>query len=197
MTTTSVIRDGIHTKRAAKDAGNHNEADWPAWVWVALRTDHAGETGAVWIYKGILLTSRDADVLAFARTHMKTESRHLHEISAILPQARRSKLVWLWRVLGWLTGAIPGLIGRNMVFATIEAVETFVDRHYQDQIDRLTAKGGDPVLASMLDGWRQDEVAHRDDAACRMNVPAGFAVAAWTKAVSAGSALAVAVARHV
>lgn len=197
MTTTSGLRAGMHQKHPAENAGDDNVADWPEWVWVALRTDHAGETGAVWIYKGILLTSRDADVKAFARTHMRTESRHLHEISEILPQERRSKLVWLWRVLGLLTGAIPGLIGRKMVFATIEAVETFVDRHYQDQIDRLRADGGDPALATMLDGWRQDEVAHRDDAACRTKSEPGFAVAAWTKAVSAGSALAVAVARHV
>lgn len=172
-------------------------SNWPDWVWASLRTDHAGETGAVWIYRGVLATSRDDETRAFARAHIETESRHLREVSAILPRAMRSRLVWLWRILGWVTGVIPGLLGRDAVFATIEAVETFVDQHYQEQIDRLRAEAGDAALLSLLDGWRNDEVAHRDDAAHRQkNVP-GFALVIWTRLVRAGSAVAVKVARHI
>ena len=35
--------------------------------------------------------------------------------------------------MGWLTGALL-LFGRKAIFATIEAVETFVDHHYAQQI---------------------------------------------------------------
>ncbi|MBY0568817.1 MAG: demethoxyubiquinone hydroxylase family protein [Hyphomonadaceae bacterium] len=183
----------LETQRAV----SRPEADWPVWVWAALRTDHAGETGAVWIYRGVLATSRDPEVRAFARAHMDTESRHLREVSAIVPAERRSRLVWLWRILGWMTGAVPGLMGRDAVFATIEAVETFVDQHYQEQIDRLRADNGDTSLTSMLDGWRQDEVAHRNDASHRRQAAPGIMLAAWTRLVSAGSAFAVTIARHV
>ena len=40
-------------------------------------------------------------------------------------------------MMGWLTGALPALFGRKAIFATIEAVETFVDHHYAQQIARL------------------------------------------------------------
>ena len=41
-----------------------------------LRTDHAGETGAVWIYRGVLAVSRDPALRAFAQRHLATERRH-------------------------------------------------------------------------------------------------------------------------
>lgn len=170
---------------------------WPAWVWTELRTDHAGETGAIWIYKGVLATSRDPQARAFAHAHLQTETRHLNEVSAILPPTKRSRLLWLWRALGWITGVVPGLTGRTAVFATIEAVETFVDQHYQAQIDRLRAESGDAVLMASLERWRHDEVAHRDDAASRLKAPPNWALKIWTRLVGFGSALAVRAARIV
>ena len=40
-----------------------------------LRTDHAGETGAVFIYKGILLFSKDKKIIEFANNHLLTEKK--------------------------------------------------------------------------------------------------------------------------
>ena len=42
-----------------------------------MRSNHAGETGAVWIYKGVLALSRDAEIRAFAEHHLETEQSHL------------------------------------------------------------------------------------------------------------------------
>ena len=42
--------------------------------------------------------------------------------------------------MGWLTGALPALFGRQAIFATIEAVETFVDQHYEQQVVRIDAQ---------------------------------------------------------
>ena len=45
-----------------------------------LRASHAGETGAVWIYRGILLVNRfkrDSDIDMFAKHHLATE-KDLH-----------------------------------------------------------------------------------------------------------------------
>ena len=44
-----------------------------------LRSDHAGETGAVYIYKGIVavaLWRGDAELLSFAKAHGVTEADH-------------------------------------------------------------------------------------------------------------------------
>ena len=103
----------------------------------ALRSDHAGETGAVSIYRGILAVSRHESVRAFACRQLETEQRHLRLMEEMLTPTKRSKLLPAWRVAGWLIGELTALFGPNAVFRTIDAVESFVDRHYADQVDRL------------------------------------------------------------
>ena len=47
-----------------------------------LRSDHAGETGAVYIYKGIQAVAQwrgDLELMAFAKAHGATEADHLAE----------------------------------------------------------------------------------------------------------------------
>ena len=57
---------------------------YPKWLERSLRSDHAGELGAVWIYHGILWATKDEQVRAFAEKHLLTESRHLLEIESVL-----------------------------------------------------------------------------------------------------------------
>ena len=104
-----------------------------------LRTDHAGETGAVMIYRGVLAVTRDRTLRDFAFHHREAELRHLALMEELLPHRRRSRLLPLWRLSGWLTGALPACIGPRAVYATIEAVETFVDHHYAAQLDMIDA----------------------------------------------------------
>jgi ubiquinone biosynthesis monooxygenase Coq7 len=171
-----------------------------------LRTDHAGETGAVRIYRGILAVSRDPAVRAFAARHLDTEARHLERIESVLPPAHRSRLLPAWRAAGWLTGAIPALFGARAVHATIEAVETFVDRHYAGQLERID--GIDPAgadarlqaLRALLDACRRDEVEHRDEAAAALGGvgrDVGPLLRGWTRIVGVGSVAAVAVCRRI
>jgi ubiquinone biosynthesis monooxygenase Coq7 len=94
-----------------------------------LRSDHAGETSAVAIYLGILAVSRDPKIRAFAQEHLATEREHIARMEALLRPGQRSVLLPLWRVAGWLTGFLPALAGPRAVYATIDAVETFVDHH--------------------------------------------------------------------
>lgn len=84
-------------------------AGLPAGLVADLRSDQAGETGAVWIYRGVLAVSRDPALRAFAQRHLATERRHLGLIEACLPAADHSRLLPLWRLAGWLTGALPAL----------------------------------------------------------------------------------------
>jgi ubiquinone biosynthesis monooxygenase Coq7 len=186
-------------------------AAWPAALRRELRTDHAGEAGAVMIYRGVLAVARDSTLRAFAQHHLETESRHLALIEAVVPPSGRSRLLPLWRVAGWLTGALPACFGPRTVYATIEAVETFVDTHYAAQlaqIDALAPGAEPPVRASLvqlralLAACREDELVHRDDARTRRGeAPRAGLLAAltagWTGIVGAGSAGAVRVSRWV
>jgi ubiquinone biosynthesis monooxygenase Coq7 len=171
-----------------------------------LRSDHAGETGAVMIYRGILAATRDSDVRHFAQDHLATESRHLAEIEPLLSRKQHSRLLPLWRLAGWLTGALPALLGPRAVYATIEAVETFVDRHYAEQIDSIDRQ--DPArthsalqaLRALLESCRSDEVAHRDEAAALFalgGAPPSLALRVWVGLVGSGSRVAVKICRRI
>jgi ubiquinone biosynthesis monooxygenase Coq7 len=172
-------------------------ADLPEWLVGELRSDHAGETGAVMIYRGILAFSRDPAIRDFAARHGATEQGHLDLLEAVLPPARRSRLLPIWRVAGWLTGALPALAGNRAVYATIDAVETFVDHHYQAQIDRLDAERIHPDLRAMLAHCQAEEVHHRDEARDAADAPAGPLLRGWAWLVGTGSAAAVHAARRI
>mgnify|MGYP006232639941 FL=1 len=63
-----------------------------------LRSDHAGEVGAVFIYKGILSVAKDPELLEFSKRHLATEQAHLRKIEDVLPKNKRSRLVFLWKI---------------------------------------------------------------------------------------------------
>lgn len=176
----------------------HEPVRMPDEVVADLRTDHAGETGAVWMYRGILTFARDSALREFAHRHRATEQSHLAIIESWLPPADRSRLLPVWRLAGWLTGALPALVGPNAVYATIEAVERFVDGHYAEQIARLVSWPELATLRTALIECRLDEVSHREEAAgAREAGPAGWLQRCWAWLVEAGSGAAVAVCRHI
>jgi 3-demethoxyubiquinol 3-hydroxylase len=178
----------------------------PAALLADLRTDHAGESGAVMIYRGILAITRDAGVRHFAHEHLATEVGHLAKIEPLLAPWQRSRLLPLWRIAGWLTGALPALVGPRAVYATIEAVETFVDQHYAEQIETIDRHDPGrvhmqlPALQALLHACRDDEITHRDEAAtlfAQGSKPPSMALRAWVWSVGKGSRVAVRICRRV
>ena len=170
----------------------------PGSVLADLRTDHAGETGAVCIYQGILKFTRDPELQAFAQLHMATEQSHLQHIESWLPKAHYSYLLPLWRLAGFMTGALPALVSARAVYVTIQAVETFVNQHYDYQIRALESKPALAKLRQILLECQDDEVAHRDQAAAALGQKqTGLLLHFWSVLVGAGSRAAVAVCRHV
>ena len=170
----------------------------PAWVFADLRTDHAGEVGAVCIYQGVLRFARDPALRSFAEHHLLTEQKHLRLISAWLPSSQHSRLLPIWRLAGFLTGALPALFGPKAVYATIEAVETFVDHHYEEQILALASQTELNDLRQTLLDCQADEVAHRDEAAVARGLSqTGWGLRIWCAMVGAGSKAAVSLIRFI
>eukprot|EP01063_Lacrimia_lanifica_P015794 TRINITY_DN22461_c0_g1_i1.p1 TRINITY_DN22461_c0_g1~~TRINITY_DN22461_c0_g1_i1.p1 ORF type:complete len:253 (+),score=76.78 TRINITY_DN22461_c0_g1_i1:49-807(+) len=177
-----------------------------AWLLGELSSDHAGETGAVWIYEGALdamkVNARSAAAArSFALEHRRAEQRHLDLVEAAVPAEGRTRLLPMWRLSGWLLGVVPTLLGPEALFATVEAVETFVEEHYMQQIAPLEADGSCPELTRMLRACCEDEVHHREDAAEKARAagaaPAGLLTRGWQAVVEGGSAAAAEVARRV
>jgi 3-demethoxyubiquinol 3-hydroxylase len=133
-----------------------------------LRVDHAGELAAGAIYRGqraVLRASRTAGrSLAQIADQEAQEDEHLARMDALLIErrVRPSLLAPLWRAAGFGLGAATALIGEKAAHACTEAVETVIERHYAAQIDELGA--GEPALAAELSRFRDDELAHRDQA---------------------------------
>jgi ubiquinone biosynthesis monooxygenase Coq7 len=152
------------------------------------------------IYRGILFTSKNPTVRDFAAEHLATEREHLALIEDLLAPKHRSRLQWPWRWAGWLIGALPAAINKQWVFATIATVETFVDEHYTQQLDRLNRTGANQIpaqIGEVLAGCRADEVQHQQDAAGRLSGPLSATLKAWLKLVELGSRGAVVVARAI
>ena len=131
-----------------------------------LRVDHAGELGAVSIYRGQRAVlgqaprhARIAGQLAEMEAH---EAEHLARFDRLLTErrVRPTALAPVWRLAGFALGAGTALLGDKAAHACTEAVETVIEEHYAGQIAELAER--DPELAAELEGFRQDELAHRD-----------------------------------
>ena len=161
-----------------------------------LRSDHAGEVGAVYIYKGILSITKDPALVEFSTRHLETEKEHLRKIEEVLPASKRSKLVGIWKVAGYLLGFFPSLFGPRIVFATIEAVESFVEDHYEEQLKYLRAQNDpDQALIDLLQSCQDDEIEHKNESAIKKRSTPGFLLNFWMKIVGWGSSSAVKVAK--
>ena len=159
-----------------------------------MRSNHAGELGAVWIYRGVLAVARDPALRAFAEEHGRTEAAHLAFFENGLPPAGKTGLAPLWSLLGFGLGCLPALLSPAAVYRTIAAVESFVDRHYGDQLAALSGQLPFEPLAAVLAQFRADECAHRDEAKAKGPDSAG---GLWAAMVFQGSALGAALAKRI
>jgi 3-demethoxyubiquinol 3-hydroxylase len=171
----------------------------PDFMVADLRSDHAGETGAVWIYKGVLAGSKmrlrqDGELATFAQQHLQTEQKHLRTMQSYLPWRQRSRLITIWRFAGFLTGFLPSLISAKAVYATVAAVETFVEKHYEEQIAKLQHSPYTGLLNTLKD-FQADEVEHKHQATAAIERPISGVLKVWTFMVGFGSAQAVKLAR--
>jgi ubiquinone biosynthesis monooxygenase Coq7 len=133
-----------------------------------LRVDHAGELGAVAIYRGqraVLGEARGQARIAGQLAEMETqEAEHLARFDKLIAErhVRPTALAPVWRLAGFALGAGTALLGEKAVHACTEAVETVIEQHYASQIDELAAL--EPELAAELAKFRDEELAHRDQA---------------------------------
>ena len=163
MTATPVNKRPKRGKRPAapgKAAGSDVEA--------MIRVDHAGEYGAVRIYEGQLavLSARPecAEAVEAIKRMAKQEERHLKTFDALVNEhrVRPTALEPVWRVAGFALGAATAMLGEKAAMACTAAVEEVIDRHYQDQIERLG--DADAKLKATVQDFRTDEIAHRAEA---------------------------------
>jgi ubiquinone biosynthesis monooxygenase Coq7 len=172
------------------------ERAYPGWLTSDLRGNHAGEVAAVELCRGALAATRCPALQAQIHDHFRTERRHVALIEAILDPTAHSRLMPVWRFLGRAVGFLSCAISARFYHRTMEGVESFADRHYEKQIQRLHALRGHRELRRVLEVCRGDEIRHRAEAADGAGRPAGLPGQLWWRVVTIGSAAAIAVARR-
>lgn len=131
------------------------------------RVDHAGEYGAIAIYRGQLAVFQrrpgSERIAGQLREMADQEAAHLAAFDGVLAKGRvrPTLLSPFWNAAGFALGAATALIGEKAAHACTEAVETVIGEHYRDQIEELE-DAGETELADTLVRFRNDEIAHRD-----------------------------------
>ena len=130
-----------------------------------VRVDQAGEYGATRIYSGQLAVLRPSSPAAKLISRMAMqEQRHLRRFDQLIAErrVRPTALQPLWNVGGFALGAVTALISPQAAMACTDAVETEIDRHYQQQLDELGDE--DAELSADIAEFRAEELEHRDTA---------------------------------
>jgi len=133
-----------------------------------IRVDHAGEFGAVQIYRGQLAVFRNqsgkdrvADLIsemeAGEQVHLETFDRMIFERGV-----RPTAMAPLWRIMGFGLGAATALMGEKAAHACTVAVEAAIEEHYSEQARALD--GVDSELKGVVEKFRLEELEHRDTA---------------------------------
>lgn len=180
----------------------------------------------MYIYKGCISAIRlrqkylpsnswrdyETDLKEFALEHEKSEQHHLDLLNRILVGRNEvSCLLPLWRVAGFVLGFSSTIWCPRGMYLTTEAVETFVERHYKDQIHRLAietcenedVQRGRMELKRLLELCCDDEIHHQNEA--RDRAAAGplpwkmflWIDRFWISIVEKGSSIGAAIAKRV
>ena len=128
-----------------------------------IRVNQAGEYGAAQIYKGQLAVMGDDAPDSGAIRHMADqEQRHLAAFDQMIADrnVRPTVLQPFWQVAGYALGAGTAALGPRAAMACTAAVETEIDRHYQEQLEQLESEN-DPELSDMIAEFREEELEHK------------------------------------
>ena len=162
-----------------------------------LRVDQAGEYGATRIYAGQLaVLRRNCPEAKLVSRMAAQEERHLARFDKLMAErrVRPTALQPLWNVAGFALGAATALMSEKAALACTDAVETEIDRHYGQQLDRLG--DDDPELGSDIREFRADELEHRDIAR-EAGATQAIGYALLTAAIRAGCRVAIELSKRI
>ena len=127
-----------------------------------LKVNHAGEYGAIRIYKAQLWVARRlyTDVVAFLEETLAHEVRHCALFREAMPvrNARPCRVMALWGNGGYVLGFVTALMGRQGIWVCTAAVESAVHRHLEDQLHFLRYR--DAELHALVLAIQDEEFSH-------------------------------------
>lgn len=127
-----------------------------------VRVNHAGEHGAIRIYRAQIAIAdrRWPDAAATLRQMLSHEEEHCAAFLEAMParRARPCRAMWLWGLGGSILGFTTTIAGRQGVWICTAAVEAAVHRHLDDQLVFLKERDGE--LHDLIMSIREEELSH-------------------------------------
>ncbi|MEO5773346.1 MAG: demethoxyubiquinone hydroxylase family protein [Sphingomicrobium sp.] len=131
-----------------------------------IKVDHAGEHGAVSIYRAQrwVASWRAPSIQAEIDTFIDHEQSHRTLFAAELNRrgVRRCRSYHLCGLGGLVLGFVTGLLGPRAIAITTEAVESVVLKHLEHQLMNLAS--ADPEAAAVIAQIVTDEIEHHNRA---------------------------------
>ena len=130
-----------------------------------IRVDHAGEHGAIAIYKGQLSALSligDKKTSSIISKMAEGEKAHAKEFDRLVKErkTRPTALMPLWNLAGYTLGVISVIGGKDSVMACTEAIEDVIDKHYAEQIEELESSGNEQNILKTIKKFHAEEVEH-------------------------------------
>ena len=104
-----------------------------------LRIDHAGEYGAIRIYKGQLKAIIESRELISEMLEQEQEHLEYFEEEIRNRNTRPTLLMPFWHVFGYALGYLSAKAGTKYAMLCTEAVEGVIDKHYSSQYSKILA----------------------------------------------------------
>lgn len=109
-----------------------------------LKVNHAGEYGAIRIYRAQLFVAQHfyTSLVPFLSEAIKDEESHCRQFLAAMParHARPCHAMFLWGFGGTILGLLTAAFGKNSIMVCTKAVEQTVHRHLEDQLNFLHSR---------------------------------------------------------
>lgn len=129
-----------------------------------LRVDHAGEYGAIHIYRAQRFIARRfyPDIVSEFDEMLAHEREHFRRFDEILSRRsiRHCYVLKLWALGGLLLGSFTALLGRNAIWVCTYSIESTVLHHLEWQLEFLDRH--DREVFDAVQSIQADEEEHRD-----------------------------------
>lgn len=132
-----------------------------------IRVNHAGEQGAVNIYKTQNKIAKNEQTKQHLSKSLAEETTHLSyfEQQIIARKIRPTALSPIWHLGACLIGGISAIMGDKAIMVATEAVEEVITAHYKEQIDDLKQNyPQETELLTTIEQFCQQEQNHKDEA---------------------------------
>jgi len=129
-----------------------------------LRVDHAGELGAINIYRKQLFVARYLykDTVPILEEMLGHEIGHFNTFDSLLKRRgiRHCYALRLWAFGGAVLGLVTALLGRNAIWVCTNSIETTVLHHLEWQLEFLSKY--DVEAYDAVHSIKAEEEAHRE-----------------------------------